>query len=116
MTMKRPDARVVGVDLNGHISIRLKHLHVPTGRVGRVDDGSIPSSEAFTQHEHVVAVDVHRMRDGRLVVDDNNETLVATEVVHVPFGVVGVRIVSGGREHKHGVVVVDAEAGAVHGP
>ncbi len=56
------------------------------------------------------------MRHRRLVVDNYAHAGVRTEVVDVPFGVVGVRIVALLGEEEDGVVVVGAEGGVVHCP
>ena len=59
---------------------------------------------------------MHRMSDGRGVVDDQSYGIVAAGVVHVPFRAVGVGDVAVFGEEQKGAVVVGAEGGVVHRP
>ena len=75
VAVKRPHARVVGRDLEHDIRRpsrgRLRQqLDVTTLRVRRVRDGAVPGAGADGLDEDVVAVEVHWVRGGDGVVDD----------------------------------------------
>ena len=121
VAMERPDPGIISVEFDndvrrrGRVDGAGKHLHVTALRVGRVDDIPVPSVVADLEDAHVVAVDVHGVGDvDDAVVDDEADRLVGAEVVDVPFGLVAE--VSRVGLVEEGVVVVAAEAGAVHVP
>ena len=90
MAMKRPHARIDGIVLHDYIPTRLHQLDVSALRVRGVDDAAAPGARALAQHVHVVAVQVHRVRDGRGVFDDQAHGGRGAGAVDVPFRVVGV--------------------------
>jgi len=59
VTVQRPHARVVEVDLDDEVAVRPDELRVATLWVGLVDDRrAVPASDALGEDLHVVAVDV----------------------------------------------------------
>lgn len=112
MAMERPDTGVVQVVLHDHVAVRADELDVAALRVGRVDDAAaVPVSRAFGEDLHVVAVEMHGMRGGRRIIDDDAHGAVGAEVLDVPF--VGVGEVSLLGEQEDRAVVVYAKGGAV---
>ena len=75
MTVKRPDAWVVGIELDDNVAgvggaAAREDLHVATLRVGRVGDGSVPVSRALCQDLEVMAVEMHWVKCHKVVLDD----------------------------------------------
>ena len=117
VAVKRPHARVVGVVLHNEVPVRLQQLHVPPLRIAAIDNAAaVPGAHAFVQHVHVVAVQVHGVRDRGGVFDDEAHRGRGARVVDVPLRVVGVGCVAGVGEQEDGRVVVGAEGDAVDGP
>ena len=117
--MERPNTWIVGIVLQDQITrrggrARLHELHVTALGVLLMGDGSVPSADAFGQHIKVVAVQVHRVGGGKLVVHDYAHGAVVTKVVDVPFWVLRVGEVALVGEHEERMVVVGAEGDAVH--
>lgn len=67
MTMKRPHAWIIRIELNDHVPrpldriAVLQHLHVASWRV-LLDGRAVPFALALGQDPEVVAVHVHRVR------------------------------------------------------
>ena len=50
----------------------------------------VPRRHSLGQHKHVVAVPMHRVDGGRVIIDDEADDTVGACVVDIPFGGVGV--------------------------
>ena len=61
-----------------------------------------------------MAMHVHRMGHQSLVVDHDDEALVATEIIHIPPWIVWIGNIPCGSQFEDWGVVVDAEARTVH--
>ena len=116
MAMKRPNTRIIRIDLHDNKPLRLQQLHISPLWILRIDDRAIPCPHTLVQHKHVVAVQMHWMDSAGGINDDEANAAVAACVVDVPFGAVGVGIVSCFGEEEDGGVVVAAKGLAVHGP
>ena len=103
VAMERPHAGVVRLVLQHDVTVSLHELHVAPLRVLLVDDGAVPGPEALGQDVEVVAVEVHGVGGGEVVVDDYPDRGVVAEVVGVPLRVEGVRDVALVGEDEHGV-------------
>lgn len=58
--MEGPDPRVVGVELDNHVSTGAQHLRVAALGVLGVNDGvAVPMTFTLVQDEHIVAVEMH---------------------------------------------------------
>jgi hypothetical protein len=90
-------------------------LRIPTLWVFRTIDGNtIPWSRSIMQDVEIMAVKMHGVRTGIVIVDDDPDARVCAEVHDIPFWVVGVGVVLLLGEEKHWVVVVALEGVAVH--
>ncbi len=126
MTMERPHARIIRVELHHHISRGPvggrgpEHLRIASCGITRVDCCAIPFTHTFTQHVHVVPVQVHRVGDWRQVVDNNPDTARVAHVVHIPLlWVLECRVRRGDEilcTEQGRVIVTGAEGRIVHGP
>lgn len=92
VAMEGPRAGVVGVVLQDDVGgivrgAALQHLRVAALRVLRVRDVAVPFAEALGEHVEVVAVQVHRVRGEKFVVDYEADGGVGAEVVDGPLGV-----------------------------
>ena len=121
VAVQRPDARIIRRGLEHDIRgaarrRRGQQLDVAALGVVRVRDRhAAPGPVADGLDEDVVAVEVHGMRGGDGVVDDE-AVGVGAEVVDVPLRGGGVGGVAGFGEEEGGVVVVAAVGAVVHGP
>lgn len=98
VAVERPDARIVRVVLNHHVTradsavsvtvSRLQDLHVAPLGVLDVGDGSIPCTDAFGEDVEVVAVEMHGVRGGDFILHDETDAVVGAEVVNIPLGVI----------------------------
>lgn len=88
--------------------VRRHNVRVPALRVLRVHDAAVPGPRAGGEHEHLLAVQVHGVREGDVVVEDDADAGVGGEVVSVGFGGGGDAL---GGEAEEGGVEVAAEAG-----
>ncbi len=116
VAMERPHARIGAVVLHDDIPIRLQHLHIPPLRVSTIHNAPVPEAQAFIQHVHVVAVQMHRVGGRRSVFDNQAHRGGIPRIVDVPFRVIGVGGVADVCEEEQGGVVVGAEGDAVDGP
>lgn len=113
MAMEGPHARVVGIELDDHVSgaldlvAVLQHLHVATGRV-LLDGVTVPFALALGQDPEVVPVHVHGVR-GPIHVDQvadvETDRGVGAEVVDVPLWIIGVGCVAAVGEEEEGITV-----------
>ena len=99
MAMERPHARIVRVILEHDIarrasSARLNDLHIATLGICLVNDCAVPGSDALGQDVEIVAVEMHGVGGWELVLDDDTDGAVGSEVVDVPLGVKGIRDVA----------------------
>ena len=121
--MQGPDTWIVGVELQHDVSwcagdgvVAGKNLHVTALRVRRVDDCTVPVSDAISEDPEIVAVEMHGMRRGEMVSDNDPDGCVLAVVVNVPLGVVWIGGVAELGEEENRMVVVGAEGGVVHPP
>ena len=115
MAMECPCPRIVSIELKHQVSKSSHVLGIPALRVLRTSDGyAIPRPRSIVQDVEVVAVKMHRMRAGVVIVDDDPDTGVCSEVDDVPFRVVGIGVVLLFGEEEHGIVVVALEGIAIH--
>ena len=95
MAMERPHARIIRVILEHEIPRRasragLDNLDVATLGICLVDDCAVPGSDTLGQDVEIVAVEMHGVGGWELVLDDDADGAVGSEVVDVPLGVEGV--------------------------
>lgn len=96
MAMERPHTRVISVILQHDVPrrtsrSRLHELHVATLSIRLVDDFAVPSPNALCKNVEVMAVEMHGVGSGELILDDNSDGAVGTKVVDIPLRVIGVR-------------------------
>lgn len=114
VAMQRPHTRIIVVQLHDQVPARPQELSVPALRVLRAHDRrAVPRPDALVEHVEVLAVDVHRVREGNAVVEDEPDRAVGAEVVDVEPR--RVRAVAGlqGLEDRGVVVGVERAAGHV---
>ena len=116
MAVKGPYAGIDGIVLCDDIPVWLQQLHVAPLRVAAVHDTAVPGADAFVQHVHVVAMQMHRVRRRGVVLDDETHRGRAAGVVNAPFRVVGVGCVPDVGEQEDRRVVVCAEGNVVDDP
>ena len=125
VAVKRPDTGIVGVVLNDQVRRHdgtvdyargQQDLHISSLRVLDVSNSTIPLADAFSENVEVVAMKMHRVRSWDLVLHDNADRVVVTEVVDVPLRVVGIRGIAQVCQEQNWVIVVTAEGHAVHLP
>ena len=116
MTMQWPDTWVVGIILKHHITPRLQHLHITTLRVIRVGYPTVPSSHTFSKDVEAVAMHMHWMRRGTLVIQNESDATITAEIVHVPLRIIRVGCITLCGEQQDGLVVIRTERGAIHEP
>lgn len=76
----------------------------------------IPGSESFIEYKHIVTVEMNGMGRGTRIGEIDTEGAVATKVVDIPLGTIGVGVIALIGEEKDGLVVVCAEGRIVHCP
>lgn len=87
VTVERPNTWIICVVLEDKVAIGTHHLDISALWVRRVNDScSVVIAWPFGEDLHVVSVEMHRVRGGRVVVDDHADGAVTAEVLHVPFG------------------------------
>ena len=116
MAMERPNARIDRVVLHNDISVRRQQLHIASLWIPTVHDTAVPRARAFVQHVHVVPVQMHRVRYGSRVFDNQSHRGGGAGVEDVPFRVVGIGCVAGVCEQEYGRVEVGPEGDGVDGP
>ena len=92
VAVERPHAGVVGVELQhgvvgGVVGAGPHEVGVAAHGVVGVGNAAVPRAGTLGQHPEVVRVQVHRVRDGRVVVDHQPDGGVLAKVVHVPLRV-----------------------------
>ncbi|KAL8933039.1 MAG: hypothetical protein Q9211_005996 [Gyalolechia sp. 1 TL-2023] len=99
MTMKGPYARIIRVVLYHEVSLPLDNLHVATLGEGVVGDLAVPRADALSnlvamvengdfylsKHEEVVTMEMHRVSNKEVVVNNEADRSVAAEIVHGPL-------------------------------
>lgn len=90
MAMQRPSTRIVGKDLQHHISSSWQKLDISSLGVICVDSRrTIPSPDSDIQDKHIVAVQVDGMgsepSSWTIIVDHDSDRRVGTKVLNVPF-------------------------------
>lgn len=126
VAVERPDARVIRVILNDHVTrvnstvsvdaCRLQELHVAPLGILYVSNGSVPHADALGEDVEIVAMEMHRVRGSDLILHNDANAVVCPEVVDVPLWIVGVRGVPKVGKQKDRVVVVGSERLSVHPP
>lgn len=97
MTMERPHPRIIGQEINHHIT-RLpragippvEELCVPSLRVLRMRDDAVPFPHPLSDDPEGMTVDVHWVGDGNLAAQNEADRGAITKVEDVPLRVVGV--------------------------
>ena len=117
VAVERPDAWVVGVVLQDEITVLaggraagLDELHIAALGVVLMGDLSVPFADPFRQDVEIVAVQMHRVRDGEFVLYDEADRVVVPKVVDVPLGVEWVGKVALVREDEDWVAVDNESA------
>ena len=113
MAVERPDARIIRDDIDDKISRvwtggRQQQLRIAPLHITRVDR-AVPVAHALGNDPGVVAVQMHRVRCGTVVAEDDTDGGVLAEVVDVPLRVVGVGGVAGVSEVEEGDTAVVLE-------
>ena len=86
MTMQRPDARIICGDLQDKMSRDRKYLHISALWVYWPYHSAIPfGGISYAFNKVVVAVQVNRVGDWRLVDKDDANGRVGPKIVNVPF-------------------------------
>lgn len=90
MAVKRPHTRIIAVDLYDHVPVWLEEVCIPAHWVAGVRDAAVPcylcgiGGTASREDEHVVAMEVHWVGDGREVIYDEPDGRRGGEVEEVP--------------------------------
>ena len=97
MTMKRPHPRIIGQDINHHITRfprtgipPVEEMCVPSLRVLGMRDDSVPFPHPLSDDPEGMAVEVHWVRYGDFAAQNDADRGAITKVVDVPLRVVGV--------------------------
>ena len=97
MTMERPHPRIIGQEINHHITRfprtgipPVDDVCVPSLRVLWPRDDSVPFPHPLSDDPEAMAVEVHGVHNGDSVAQDEADRGAITKVVDVPFRVVGV--------------------------
>jgi len=119
--MEWPGTRVIIVPLQhderrrvGVLSI-LKNLHITSLCIIRVDNCTIPITEALSKHIEIVTVKMHWVSAELTVVPENNtNAAVSADVDDVPFFLKCQ--IAGLCFEEHWVIVIATEAAVIHEP
>ena len=109
MTMKRPNTRIISLELNSHMSQLRDELRIPPRRILLINDSPIPNTIAYMQDMEIMAVHMEWMCEGSLVRQVQHDRTVLVEIVDVPFRTERVGDVAFCRFEEEG----DVEVGAV---
>lgn len=97
MAMERPNPRVISQEINNSIAHALRkripkidELRIPSLRVLRSRDHSIPLSYPLRDDPEVVAMEVHWVCEGGQAAQNETNGCVLTEVEDVPLRVIGI--------------------------
>jgi hypothetical protein len=102
MTVKRPNTRVILIELQNHkgrnntsggiLSI-LQHMHIATNSVGGVDNSAVPGAEAFSEDVEVMTVEMHRVTANEAVVYEvDADGFIGAKVKYVPIVIVSLAV------------------------
>jgi hypothetical protein len=107
VTVERPGARVVGFELDDGVAVCRDKKRVAPDRIEGVDDSAaVPFARARGEDEEIVPMHVHGVDCEAGIHEHDADGSVVAEVVYVPFGGVGIGVVSFVGEKQDRVVVV----------
>jgi hypothetical protein len=107
VAVERPGAGVVGFELDDGVAVCRDEKCVPSDRIEGVDDSAaVPFAGARGEDEEIVPMHVHGVDCEAGVHEHNADGSVVAEVVDVPFGGVGIGVISFVGEKQNRVVVV----------
>ena len=74
--MERPNSGILCIKLKDQVPVPWQQLDIPTLRVLWIDNGAVPTPNSDTEDLHILTMEMHRMRNRELIVDDESNGLV----------------------------------------